>query len=339
MDVSRKKVVVLGAITALAAFVLINGSPKATPAKEGTSCRVAYMPNLTHAPAVYGFQHGNFEADLRGVKVTGLTFNAGPEEMEAIRAGAIDIAFVGPGPVVQSLAKGTEGSITLIEGSCEGGAALVSRPNLNIKGIADLGGHSVAVPQLGGSQDISLRHFLAENHLAPVERGGTVQIIPVKNADLPLLFARGQVDAAWVPEPWSSILRVQHGAHLVADERDLWPNRKFPTTLLVVRKEFAREHPEVVKAFEASHSKVIEALNADKKGSLEVVGAGLAKLTGKKLPKETLDTAWEGLTFSTEVLKPCLLASAKTQLENGYLKRIPPAPDWLASGLEGTVGR
>lgn len=339
MSSSRNLLVFGVAALALLGFVALNGKPKEAPSHGGVAVRVAYMPNLTHAPAVYGFEKGTFKADMPEVDLKGITFNAGPEEMEAIRAGAIDIAFVGPGPIVQSLAKGEEGSIVLLEGSCEGGAALVSRPDLKIKSIADLGGHTVAVPQLGGSQDISLRHFLTENKLAPVEKGGTVQIIPVKNADLPLLFAHGQVDCAWVPEPWTSILRVQHGAKLVVDERDLWPDHKFPTTLLVARKGFAKEHPDLVSKFKVSHGGVVKALNEDKKAGLEVVGAGLARLTGKKIPQETLDPAWETLTFSTEVLKPCLLVSAQTQLDSGYLKKLPEGSTWLAAGVEGVNGR
>ena len=339
MNVSKNAIVFVVAAAALVGFVVFNGKPKEAPAKEGVAIRVAYMPNLTHAPAVYGFQKGSFKADLPDTNLSGVTFNAGPEEMEAIRAGAIDIAFVGPGPLVQSLAKGEEGSVVFLDGSCQGGASLVSRPDLKIAKIADLAGHSVAVPQLGGSQDISLRHFLAEAHLASFEKGGTVKINAIRNADLPLLFAHGQIDAAWVPEPWASILVVQHGAKLVVDERDLWPGKKFPTTVLVARKQFAKEHPDLVKRFKDSHAKAIEALNADPVAGLQTVGEGLSKLTGKKIPKEVLDPAGKSLTFSTEVLTDCLQVSAQTQLDNGYLKKLPTEPNWLAVGSEGVSGR
>lgn len=339
MKVTKNGAIFTVAVLGILGFVALFG--KSNDAKGGKSLtiRVAYMPNLTHAPAVYGFQSGSFQAAVPEADLKGITFNAGPEEMEALRAGGIDIAFVGPGPVTQNLAKGSDSPIVLLEGSCEGGASLVSRPGLDIKSVADLGGHSVAVPQLGGSQDISLRHFLKEKGLAPAEKGGTVQIIPVKNADLPLLFSRGQVDAAWVPEPWGSILRVQHGAKLVVDERDLWPDNRFPTTMLVASRKFAKDHPDAVRHFQAAHAKTIATINQDRSAALGVVGEGLDKLTGKKLPKEALASAWNSLAFSTEVLTSNLQTSAETQFASGYIKKVPPGSDWLAAGLDGANGR
>src|SRR5207248_579343 len=104
-------------------------------------------------------------------------------------------------------------------GAGAGAAGLFSEPDPCPGARRD--GTRVAVPQLGGTQDISLRHFIAQQGLSPREKGGTVEIMPIKNPDVLALFLRGQLDAAWVPEPWATRLVKEARAQRVVDERDL----------------------------------------------------------------------------------------------------------------------
>ena len=72
----------------------------------------------------------------------------------------------------------------------------------------------------------------------------------VQNIDNPRtldLFKSGQVAGGWLPEPWSSRL-VDAGAKVLVDEKTLWPDGKFPTTVLIVRTQFLKEHPQTVEA-------------------------------------------------------------------------------------------
>ena len=52
------------------------------------------------------------------------------------------------------------------------------------------------------------------------------------------LFKSGQVDGAWLPEPWASRLVVEAGAKVLVDEKTLWPDQEFPTTILIVAKTY-----------------------------------------------------------------------------------------------------
>src|SRR5205823_11001536 len=108
---------------------------------------------------------------------------------------------------------------------------LVVRPSIG--GPADLKGRTVASPQLGNTQDISLRWWLEQQGLrTTVTGGGDVRIQPQDNATTLQTFRAGQIDGAWVPEPWASRLLLEGGGKVLVNEADLWHDGRFATTLL-----------------------------------------------------------------------------------------------------------
>ena len=138
-------------------------------------------------------------------------------------AEALDIAYVGPNPTVAGYVRSHGEAVRVIAGAASGGAALVIRQGSGIKKAADFHGRKVATPELGNTQDVALRSWLRANGLKPREKGGDVQVIPTSNPDQVTLFLRGQIDAAWAPEPWAARLVHEAGGQIMLDERDLWP--------------------------------------------------------------------------------------------------------------------
>ena len=107
----------------------------------------------------------------------------------------------------------------------------------------------LATPQLGNTQDVALRAYLAEQGFETDETGGgDVSIRPQANADTLTQLQSGDIDGAWVPEPWATRLVQEGGGHVLVDEADLWPGGEFVTTHLLVRTEFLEDHPDVVEA-------------------------------------------------------------------------------------------
>lgn len=302
----------------LGVLILAYGSPKA--AISGERVRLAYFPNVTHAPALVGVARGDFQRALGGkVSVDAKVFNAGPEAMEALLAGEVDVAYVGPSPAINTYLKSNGKALRVLAGACNGGAALVARPGANIHSLEDLAGKRLAVPQIGGTQDISARYFLAKNGLTPLEKGGSVQIIPIKNPDILALFQRGELDAAWVPEPWASRLQTEANAEVVVDERDLWEDHKFPTTVVVARTEFLTHHPGQVAALLQAHRQSVEWLNQQPDEAQKIVNEELKRLTGKPLPPEVLSKSWSRVAFTVEVKPTLLQAFADAAALSGYL--------------------
>ncbi len=312
--------------------VLYGGGPPTSQPTASESVRLGYFPNVTHAPAMVGITRGAFQKALgRKVAVEAKVFNAGPEEMEALLAGAIDIGYVGPGPAINTFLKSKGRALKILAGACEGGAALVARPDAHIGSIRDLAGKRVAVPQLGGTQDISLRHFLAAEGLQPQEKGGSVQILPIKNPDILTLFRKGQLDAAWVPEPWTTRLLHEGGAQLVVDERDLWPEKRFTTTVVIVRKAYLEQHPEQVQAFLQAHLQAVAWLSQHPAEGQAAVNAELKRLTGKPLKNEVLSEAWGRVAFSADPNRANIEAFIAAAADAGYL---PPRAVRVAELLD-----
>lgn len=284
--------------------------------------RLAYFPNLTHAPALAGMAREEFTRALpHGVSIDPKIFNAGPEEMEALLAGEVDLGYTGPSPAINTYLKTHGKALRVLAGACSGGSSLVALPDAGVNTVRDLDGKRVAVPQLGGTQDVSLRHFMEREGLRPKESGGTVQVMPIKNPDILSLMQRKEIHAAWVPEPWATRIIAQAGARRVIDERDLWPKGEYSTTVVVARTQFLEAHPDLVDAILSAHLRTVAWLQAHPAEGQEAVNAELKRLTGKPLPEDVLKDAWTRLTFTAEPQAPSIQMMAQSAAEAGYLKQ------------------
>ena len=296
-----------------------HGGQRTKAGVKGT-IRIAFFPNLTHAPALVGIARGDFQSASPGYRIESKVVNAGPDAMEALLAGEVDFAYVGPSPAVNTYLKSGGKALKILAGACSGGAALVSRQGVDIRTVSELDGRRVAVPQLGGTQDVSLRHFLSMNHLSPKENGGSVEILPVKNPDILALYLQQQIDAAWVPEPWASRLVADARAKVVVDEASLWPNHRFTTTVLVVSTRFSESHPDAVQQILRAHGEIISWLNGHSREAKILVNQALKKLTGKSLSVPVIDAAWSHLTFSSDPEPDNIVTMAESARDAGYLK-------------------
>jgi NitT/TauT family transport system substrate-binding protein len=291
---------------------------------SGTTIRVAYFPNLTHSQALIGLARGDF-ADALGpqVQIDAKAFNAGPSVIEALFAGEIDLAYIGPNPAVNGYVRSQGEALRVIAGATSGGAAFIVRPEAGIVSASDLSGKRIATPQLGNTQDVALRAYLARNQLAPTEKGGTVQVIPTDNPQILDLFRRGEIDGAWVPEPWATRLIVEGGGQLFIDERTLWPEGRFTTALVIVRTEFLEEHPDLVQRWLQAHVSLTlwEQSNPDE--AKRLANEEIARITSQALPDAVLDGAWSRQTVTYDPLTDTILASAHAAYTAGYLDAEP----------------
>ncbi|MEP7765672.1 ABC transporter substrate-binding protein [Sanguibacter sp. 25GB23B1] len=264
--------------------------------------RVGYFANITHAPALVADVEGYF-ADALGpdVEITISTFNAGPAAIEALRGGSIDIAYLGPNPAITGYVTTNGSLLRIIAGAASGGAQLVVDPS--ITEVADLAGTQIATPQRGGTQDVAARAFLEENGLSTdLTGGGDVALVPTTNAQTLQLFADGQIDGAWLPEPWASRLVLEAGAEVLVDEKDLWPGGEFVTTNVVATQEFLGEHPDTVSAVLEAHVDAVGWITEHPDEAAAVVNDALVEKAGKALREDVLDRSFAALTFTTDPL-------------------------------------
>jgi NitT/TauT family transport system substrate-binding protein len=286
--------------------------------------RAGYFPNISHPQALVGKEQGAFERSLGpGFRVEWKQFNAGPSVIEAIFAGALDLSYIGPSPTLNGYIQSHGDALRVVAGACSGGASLVVREGANIHKASDFHGKRVASPQLGNTQDVALRAWLHSQGLATVDKGGDVQVLPLANPDQLTLFLKGEIDAAWAPEPWATRLIDEGHGRLFLDERTLWPNGQFVTAHLIVRTEFLRQHPEVVRQWLRTHVEVTDWINAHPDEAKRELNNEIQKDTGKALPPAELSEAFSRLTPTWDPLRGTLATSAQSSVEAGFLHKLP----------------
>lgn len=294
------------------------GEPRTAP--DAREIRLGYMANLTHAQAVLGVADGSFAKAVGGRVVTRL-FPSGPSAIQALFAGEIDLLYVGPSPALNGYLRSEGEAVRVIAGAASGGAVFVVREGVDPK---DLRGRRLATPGLANTQDVALRHLLEQNQWQTRERGGDVTLSPIKPAEILNLFSRGQLDGAWVAEPWGSRLIQEAGARLVYDERDLWPNRTFATTLLVAHPAFLREHRELAVRFLEAHVAMTTWIQTHPDEAARRLNEALAGLQGKPLPDRLLAEALTRVDFRTDPMSDSVEEQALRAYRLGLLGAQKP---------------
>ena len=284
-------------------------STTANGSTESVTLHLGVFPNVTHATGLAGIGEDIFENALGHNELDVSYFNAGPEASEALLSGSIDATYIGPNPAINAFAKSDGKAIRIIAGATSGGAFLVTKPE--ITSAADLDGKTLATPQLGNTQDVALRAWLKDNDLrTDTSGGGDVSVIPQANADTLTAFKAGDIDGAWVPEPWATRLIQEGDGEVLVDERDLWPDGQYVTTHLVVLTSFLDAHPDVVKQLLEGHVEANAFVNDNPIEAKAVVNKQIKAATDKALPQAVLDAAWENLTFTVDPISSSLQTSA-----------------------------
>ena len=288
-------IVIIGTGLITATSISRDGYSQGT---EKKILRLGYFPNINHAQAVIGIGNGDFQKELGdNIEIKSFVFNAGPSAIEALFARQIDAAYVGPNPAINGYIVSGGKNVKIIAGASSGGAVFVVR---NDSGIQTPNGYKTK------------------------EKGGNVEVIPIKNPDILTLMLKKEIDGAWVPEPWGEKLIKEGNARLFLDERTLWPNGKFVTANIIVNPEYLRANPDVIKKFLEAHINETQWINNNKVQALNVYNTELKKLTGQTIPEDQLKDAFSKLELTYDPLKQSLFKSANDAFEVGFLGKTKP---------------
>lgn len=290
---------------------------------ETGALRVGHFPNITHVQALVAHnlsRHGKgwFEARLGpGVTIDWFVYNAGPSAMEALFARSIDLTYVGPSPAINAYAKAQGQDIRIVAGAAEGGAALVVQPDSTLRRPADFRGKKIATPQLGNTQDVAARAWLAAGGLKITLTGGDAMVVPTANPDQLALFKTRQLDAVWTVEPWVSRLEADAGGKVIVDERDA------VTTVLVAGTKFLRDKPELARRFVAAHQALTEWIRSHPDEAQSLVRDELAAEMRTATEPELIARAWQRIVLTSAVSRDTFdqyVAKAKAA---GFLRAAP----------------
>ncbi|MHA7305626.1 ABC transporter substrate-binding protein [Arthrobacter sp. TMN-49] len=113
------EVVAIAALIALigtgAAVASSNAHPNGaveSPTGPAAELKLGYFGNITHGPALAGVEQGTFAENLGETTLQTQVFTTGPAAVEALNAGAIDAAYRGPNPALNSFVQ-SGGDVTI----------------------------------------------------------------------------------------------------------------------------------------------------------------------------------------------------------------------------------
>jgi len=284
--------------------------------------RVAFFPSIGHIIPIVGLEEKIFEKGIGEEKqIETKLFDSGPQVIESIFSGSIDIAYVGPGPIINGFLKSDGKDIKILSGAASGGASFIIQPNSGLESLENFDGKRIASPQISNSQDVSLRHYLESHGLKSVEKGGTVFVLNISNPDIYTLFAKGDIDGAWVPEPWATILVEELDGIRLFNEEKLWPNEEFASVLLIVRTEYLENNPETVQKWVESHEKTVTWINSNPNKSKSLFSNFLIDYMGKSLPTKIIDESFSNISITSDPIKNSVIIFAERADSLGYLGR------------------
>jgi NitT/TauT family transport system substrate-binding protein len=315
-----RKLIALAVVTAMTAAGCASSASRAQ-GEEGV-LRLGIFPNLTHAPGYVALGEGILEEALGDTRVETRVFNSGTDAGNALLGGSIDATYIGPGPAT-SLFIESEGGVAVVSGAVSGGASFVVRRGSGIDGPEDLPGKRIGVPSFGNTQDIALRAWLEDNGLKTNDEGGEVIVLEVDNPELPQFFQRGDLDGAWEPEPYPSLLVDQGLGEVYLDEAELWPDGQFVTTHLLVSTPYMENHRDVVRRLVEANVEAITLMNEDPQAAKAAAQAELITAGAPSLDQTVVDAAWDKLTFTWDPIASSLHVGAEDAFDLGYIEENP----------------
>lgn len=298
-----------------------GGDSTGGAAQDDYQVKLGYFPNLTHASAIIGVQKDYFADELakNGGSVKTFQFNSGSDTIEALLGGSLDVTYIGPSPTITAYDQ-SQGGVKVISGATEGGASLVV--SSDIASADDLAGKTLATPGLANTQDVALKYWLKEQGYKVNPDGtGDVTVVNQDNSLTVQAFKTGEIDGAWVPEPYASQL-VGLGGSTLVDEAELWPNGEFVTTQIIARTDFIDQHPDLLNDILAAQIKANDYIAQDGDAAKQEVGDFIADVTQTPIPADVLDSAWAQLTFTNDPIADSLIQSKDHAVDVGLIEDV-----------------
>jgi NitT/TauT family transport system substrate-binding protein len=297
----RRKIVsshtVITKVVALSAALLVAaglaGCTHASTTASALPLRLGYLTRVTHASALVGITDELFTKELGpGVDLTVQPFSQGTQEVTALLSGQLDAAYVGPNPAFNAWQKSGGTAIKIVSGSASGGTSMVVKPG--ITSAQDLKGKTVADPALGGTQDVSLRDWLARNGLKTnTQGGGDVSVKPTSpESAIVQQFVSNQIAGAVDSAPFDVQMIKAGGVQLWTDPNTI--------TVLVVRQDFLAAHPDAVAGLLRAQVAANDKIAKDPAGAAQSANAALAKVLGKGLEPDVLTASFKETTFTND---------------------------------------
>lgn len=266
---------------------------------------------------------GTLEKRLQplGVAVKWVEFPAGPQLLEGLNVGAVDVGFVGEAPPIFAQAAGAQFVYIGHHPAAPQAEAIVVRKDSPIKSVAGLRGKKVALNK-GSNVHYLLVKALEKHGLAYAD----IQPVFLPPADARAAFERGAVDAWAIWDPFLAAVETQTGARVVADGRGVVHNYAY----YLAERGYAEKYPQVMQALFDDTIAQGEWVQAHPKQA----AARIAPVQG--LEPEVVERSLARQGFGVKPLSPAV-AAEQQQIADVFLAlRLIPAPIRITDALPGS---
>jgi NitT/TauT family transport system substrate-binding protein len=263
-----------------------------------------------------------------GIKVEERVFAKGPDVMQAILAGELDIGATASESAISARANGAP--IYVVAGFAKGGARLVARTDAAIKSVKDLKGKKVGVTR-GGIHEVLLAAELAQAGLTMSDQPGKdVQVIYLAFADLNQALLGKNVDAIMQSEPQSS-QAINKGFGLEVMKPYDTPIGEPVRTMVMTEKFYKEQRPlaeKFMRCFLEATKTFIDNKPTAEKYVREVIFKG-------QISKEDFNDAIANSPYSYEITPEHIQVTTDVMQKYGVGKmaRPPVAKDWVRTDL------
>ena len=318
----KTRSVISASIAGVILLSVLGVSLSSTSESNENKIRIAYFPNIGHAIPIVGMEKGFFETSMENTtKIETRVFDSGPQAIESLFANSIDLAYVGPGPAINGFLNSENHNVKILAGAASGGASFIVHPESEINSASDFAGKNIAAPQIGHTQDVSLRHYLSEHGLKTADKGGSVIVYNIPNPDIYTLFVKGDIDGAWVAEPWATILETELNGKRLFHEEELWPNHEFASVLLIANMDYVEKNPVIISDFLDSHYQTVTWINQNPVDTRIVFNDFLNSHLGQSLSDDVVDIALSNIVMTGDPLPDSIHSFAEKADALGYLGR------------------
>ncbi|MFC3265745.1 ABC transporter substrate-binding protein [Camelimonas abortus] len=248
-----------------------------------TPARIGYIPVIGAAPVVVADREGWLRE--AGVKPSFTVFESGPNMIQALASGTIDVYVAGVAPLAVARAKGLDVKVvaaTAIEEMTvmagpklaphfEGGRT----PAEAFRAFREKEGRParLATQPPGSVPDTTLRHWLTRVNAVD---SADYEIVPMGIDATQQALLAGAVDGATVREPADTIISARNPAiKIVALGGEMFPTQ--PGTVIGVSGRFLREHPEAVLALVKANIRGVKFIREAPAKAAPHIGAVLGK--------------------------------------------------------------
>ena len=253
-----------------------------------------------------------------GVSVRWVEFPAGPQLLEGLNVGAIDVGFVGEAPPIFAQAAGARFVYVGNDPAAPQTEALVVPKDSPLKSVADLKGKRIALNK-GSNVHYLLVKALEKNGL----KYSDVTPVFLAPADARAAFEKGAVDAWVIWDPFLAAAEKQIGVRQLGDGTGIVNSFSY----YLAQTDFAQGNPQLIHELFANTQDAARFVQAD----IPRAAALIAPLQG--LDPAVVETSLRRYRFGVVPLTPAVAAEQQKIADTFYDLKLIPKPIRIADAL------